>query len=297
MRMTLRALLFLLPLSALASSAGDKRFLWKVTSAEGRHAWLLGSIHAAKKELYPLAPEIEKAFEASKILVVEADQTKVEPLKLQQLIVARAVYPAGQSLSTQLPPERAKKALELAAKVGLPAAQAERMKPWFIALNASIIKIQSLGYDPKLGIDQHFMNAARARNKPIAELESAEFQLDLLSGFNDELQHLFVESTLEDFDKVEGTMKEIFDAWTRGDVAGLEKVVLKDGMSRRPEMAPLRLKLFDERNVGMAAKVEGYLKSGDVHFVIMGAGHLLGEKGVVALLQAKGLKVEQVESK
>lgn len=297
MRTTLRALLFLLPLSALASSAGDKRFLWKVTDGQGRHAWLLGSIHAAKKELYPLAPEIEKAFAASKILVVEADQSNVDPLKLQRMIAERGVYPPGQSLSAQMGPERAKKALELAGKVGIPAAQAERMKPWFLALNASILKIQSLGYDPKLGIDQHFMNAARARKMPIGELESAEFQLDLLSGFNDELQGLFVESTLEDLDKVERTMKEIFDAWIRGDASGLEQIVLKDGMARRPEMAPLRLKLFDERNVGMASKVEGYLKSGDVHFVIMGAGHLLGDKGVVQLLKAKGYTLEQVESK
>ena len=293
--MILRGIVFLLPLSALAGTAGDKRFLWKVSS-ETAHVYLLGSIHAAKKEIYPLPAEIEKAFAASKILVVEADQSKVDPVKLQQMVLARGLYKPGESLSTKMPPEGARKALELAAKIGLPAEQAERMKPWFLCLNVSMAKIQALGYDPKLGIDQHFMEAARAKGKPIQELESTEFQLDLLAGFSDDLQTLFVTSTLEDLDKVEENMKKMFDAWTRGDAEALEKLVLTEGMAKRPDMAPLRLKLFDERNVGMAEKVAGYLKTGDVHFVVMGAGHLLGEKGVVELLRKKGFKVEQIES-
>jgi hypothetical protein len=220
----------------------------------------------------------------------------VDPANLQQLDLERGIYKPGESLSTKMPPEGAKKALELAAKIGLPAEQAERMKPWFLCLNVSMAKIQALGYDPKFGIDHHFMEAAREKGKPIQELESTVFQLDLLAGFSDDLQTLFVASTLEDLDKVEESMKKMFDAWTRGDADALETLVLKEGMAKKPEMAPLKLKLFDERNAGMAEKVEGYLKTGDVHFVVMGAGHLLGEKGVVALLRKKGFKVEQVES-
>jgi uncharacterized protein YbaP (TraB family) len=290
----------LLPLLALSCSDGQaapkRHFLWKV-SAESGHDYLLGSIHVAKKELYPLAPEIEKAFEASKILAVEADQAKLDPGVLRQMIAERGLYKEGESLSKALPPDRAKKALELAAKVGLPAERAERMKPWYLALTASMTRVQAAGFDPKLGIDQHFMDKARATGKPILELESPRFQLDLLSGFSDELQALFIESTLEDLDQVEKKMAEIFELWTRGDAAALEKVVLTEGLNKKPEMAPLRYKLFDERNLAMAAKVEGYLKSPDVHFVIMGAGHLLGENGVAEILRRKGYKVEQIESK
>lgn len=297
MRRLSPALLLLLVLSCSGGQAAPKRhFLWKVTSDVGQ-AYLLGSIHVAKKELYPLAPEIEKAFAASKVLVVEADQAKLDPGVLRQMIAERGLYKEGESLSKALPPERAKKALELAAKVGLPAEQAERMKPWYLALTASMMRVQAAGFDPKLGIDQHFMDQARAAGKPILELESPRFQLDLLSGFSDELQALFVESTLEDLDEVEKKMNEIFDIWKRGDVEALEKVVLTEGLVKKPEMAPLRYKLFDERNLAMAAKVKGYLKSPDVHFVIMGAGHLLGENGVGAILRREGFKVEQVESR
>jgi uncharacterized protein YbaP (TraB family) len=292
----LGVLLLLLAACGEKPAAGQKRFLWKVT-AESGHDYLLGSIHVAKKELYPLAPEIEKAFQDSKLLVVEADQAKLDPGVLRQMIAERGLYKEGESLSKNLPPERAKRALELAAKVGLPAEQAERMKPWYLALTASMMRVQKAGFDPKLGIDQHFMDKARAKDMPILELESPRFQLDLLSGFSDDLQALFIASTLEDLDEVEKKMAEIFELWTRGDARALEKVVLTEGLNKKPEMAPLRYKLFDERNLAMAAKVEGYLKSPDVHFVIMGAGHLLGENGVAEILRRKGYQVEQIESR
>lgn len=297
MRLLLRALLLPLLVSCSGEPAApQKRFLWKVSDGKA-HAWVLGSIHVAKPELYPLAPEITKAFEASKVLVVEADQGKLDPAALQKMIAERGFYPEGRSLSSALPEGPRKKALELAAKAGIPAEQAERMKPWFLALNASMMKVRAAGYDPALGIDAHFMKLARAQGKPIRELESPRFQLDLLSGFSEPLQNLFVESTLEDLDEVEKKMAEIFELWKRGDAEALEKIVLTDGLSKKPEMAPLRLKLFDERNVAMAEKVAGYLKSGELHFVIMGAGHLLGDQGVAALLRAKGLQVEQAGSR
>jgi uncharacterized protein len=296
MRMPLRCsalLLILVPLRAGAEpAAGEKRFLWKVSSETGQ-AYLLGSIHVARKELYPLAGEIERAFEASKILVVEADQDKMDPARMQQLVVDRGFYKPGEARPGE---ERRKAARELAARVGIPAPQADLMKPWFLAINASVLHMQKAGFDPKHGIDRHFMEAARKSGKEIKELESAEFQIDLLSGFSDDLQALFIASTLEDLDGIEKKMEKIFETWSRGDAAGLEALVITEAMAKKPEMAPLRAKVLDDRNVGMAQKVEGYLKSGDVHFVVMGSAHLLGEKGVADLLRKKGYKVEQVEA-
>ena len=285
-------LLLLAPLAACAERAPRKHFLWKVSSGTA-HAYLLGSIHVARPELYPLAPAIESAFEASKVLVVEADQSRMDPARMQALVVDRGYYKEGEPRPSE---ERRRAARDLAARAGIPAPQADVLKPWLLALNASMMHLQKLGFDPKHGIDRHFMEAARAKGKPIKELESSEFQIGLLSGFSDDLQALFVSSTLEDLDGVEKKMDQIFAAWKRGDAPGLEALVVTEGLAKKPEMLPLKAKLLDDRNVGMVAKVEEYLKSGEVHFVVMGSAHLLGEKGVAELLRKKGYKVEQVEA-
>ncbi len=291
-------LAFALPLAAGTERAvpvrGEKLFLWKATS-ETTQVYLLGSIHMAKKEIYPLAKEIEQAFERSKYLVVEVDQGKVDPGKIQQMVLERGMYKEGESLSTKLPKEKLKRVQDLVEKVGIPMEQADRLKPWLLALTASVMSLQKLGYDPKQGIDQHFLDAAKEKGKEVKELETVEFQLDLLSGFSDELQDLFVSATLEELNVLEKQMDQIFGAWKKGDAKEMEKITLTEGMAKKPEMAPFKVKMLDDRNVGMAKKVEEYLKTKDVYFVVMGSAHLVGEKGVVELLRKKGVKVEQVE--
>jgi uncharacterized protein len=289
-------------LTILASSAqaeraavrGEKLFLWKASS-DTTTVYLLGSIHMAKKELYPLAAEIEQAFERSKYLVVEADESMVDPAKLQQMVMDRGLYKEGESLSKTLTKEKLKNVETLVSKVGLTLEQVDRMKPWLLALTASVMNLQKLGYDPQQGIDRHFIKGAKDKGKEIRELESVEFQLDLLSGFSEDLQNLFVVSTADELEGVEKRMDQLFGLWKKGDDKGLEKLMITDGMAKHPEMAPLQKKMLDDRNVTMAQKVEGYLKTKDVHFVVVGSAHLVGEKGMCELLRKKGVKVEQVE--
>lgn len=83
-------------------------------------------------------------------------------------------------------------------------------------------------------------------------------------------------------------------AWKKGDADTIEEEILKSALKENPEMKPFFEKLFDERNVKMAEKVGGYLKGKGSYYVVVGAGHLLGEKGIVKLLQKQGFTVEQV---
>src|SRR5689334_3905992 len=52
---------------------GSKLFMWKMTSDAGATVYFLGTIHIARSDFYPLPDEIEKAFEKSSSLLVEAD--------------------------------------------------------------------------------------------------------------------------------------------------------------------------------------------------------------------------------
>ena len=53
------------------------------------------------------------------------------------------------------------------------------------------------------------------------------------------------------------------------------------------------MKLFDERNALMAEKTEGYLRAGKGCLVVVGAGHLVGETGILKRLSDRGITVEQ----
>ena len=270
-------------------------FLWKVTSADGEHtAYMLGSIHVARPDFYPLAPEIEKAFEESKVLAVEVDTTKVDQAALQGVMLAKGMYQDGSSLADNVGAETLKAFRAYCQKSGLPAEALEKFRPWAVAITIAMMEMQKLGFQPTLGIDHHFITKAHEAKKTVVELETAEAQIGLLSGFGKELEDKFLLQTLVGLDELDDLLTKGAAAWKAGDTKTLKEELMDKPLREAPETKPVMVKLFDERNEKMAEKVEGFLKGDDLHFVVVGAGHMLGDKGLVKLLEDKGYTVEQV---
>jgi uncharacterized protein YbaP (TraB family) len=277
-----------------AGEDGSKTFMWKATSPTNT-VYLLGSIHAASDDFYPLADEIEKAFAESKKLVVEANiDDNDAKAKMTQLIAEKGVFGAGASLSKSLSKESLDALKAWCKENNLPVEQLDSYRPWLAALTITMSEFQKLGFKQELGIDLHFISAAKDK-KPILELESLEGQLNLLSGFSDDLQDKFLLHSLTETADLKSKVKEMTEAWKTGNAQGMEDLMLKDTVKKHPELKPVLEKMLDERNVIMAEKIDGYLKGAEPHFVVVGAGHLIGEKGLVSLLSKKGYKVEQVK--
>jgi uncharacterized protein len=123
----------------------------------------------------------------------------------------------------------------------------------------------------------------------VKEIESAEWQLDLLSGFSDELQAKFLDASIDQANKSLDHSKQIQEIWLSGDAARLEAAMKED--SGPPEITKA---LLQDRNPHMADIAEQYLKGKDPAFFVVGAAHLVGKDGVVAALEKRGYKVQQV---
>ncbi len=73
----------------------------------------------------------------------------------------------------------------------------------------------------------------------------------------------------------------------------MEPIIMKN-INKDPQLVPIYEKLIDERNRKMVSKIEDYLRGKGTYFVVVGAGHLIGEKGIVEVLRKKGLRVQQL---
>lgn len=276
-----------------AQHAGNS-FLWKATSGTNT-VYLLGSVHVARDDFYPLPAEIERAFEESEVLAVEVDVKNADAVAaVQQAMLVKGVHLDGGTLADDVSPDTLERFREHCRAKNLPGQQIEMLRPWAAALTLAISELQAIGFKADLGIDVHFLTKAHDANKTVVELESAAAQIDLLSGFGKELEEKFLLQTLVGMDDLGETMDKAAEAWKSGDVKTLQAELLDKPLREAPETKPVYEKLFDERNVKMAEKVEGFLKGGEQHFVVVGAGHLIGKKGIVELLKKKGFKVEQV---
>ena len=290
-------LLFALSLAAvllagLAQPAADsdKLFLWEVAGPKGK-AYLLGSIHLARQDLYPLDETIENAFAQSDALVVEVNLNETEEGAVQQKALFAGVYGDGRKLEDQLSAGTLNELKSFLGERAIPFANFNSMKPWLVAMAITSAEMLRQGYLPQFGIDKHFLDQAKASGKPVRALESADFQIELLAGFADDEQDRFLLYTVRQAREGAEVVEGMMTAWKTGDAGTIEELLL-EAVRTDEKLRPLYDKLFDSRNNDMTRKVAALLDSGGTWFVVVGAGHLVGDTGIVGQLGQSDRQLE-----
>lgn len=271
-------------------SQSRKSFLWKIQSQTST-VYVLGSLHFAKKEIYPLHRKIENAFEESDFLVVEADVRDIQKIDIQK-IMESGFYPENDALEKHVSPETLERVKEEINGFGISLDLVKRQKPWFLAITLAALESMKLGLDPNLGIDKYFLSKSEGKKKVI-ELESLDYQIRLLSGFSEKDQELFLMYTLNDLHMMEREVPQLLQAWGAGDTQAMESILTKS-LSEDKRLSEIFEKLIFERNKKMASRLEDFLRGRGTYFVVVGAAHLVGNRGIIALLKGKQYAIGQL---
>lgn len=275
-----------------AQAANDRGLLLEATKGEKR-VYLLGSIHLADESFYPLREKIERAYASSDALVVEADILAMESNPaLQMKIMQESVYPAGQELKDHISPAVYKQLQDWLAKRQIPEQNFSRLRPAIAMITLSMVEMQARGLDPNAGIDRHFLSQAHQNNATVLELESVLEQIKMLNNLDD--PELYLQQTLEQVSEMDSFVPRITKAWKSGDQNDIYDLVIRESLDENPEYAPLIDKLFYQRNRGMADKIRDFSANHDTLFVVVGAGHLVGEGSVTELLKKAGYSIQQI---
>lgn len=288
--LTAFGLLLLLLFSNASRAAGDQGLFW-VAEKGDQQVYLLGSIHLATPDFYPLHSRILEAFESSDALAVEADilQAERDPA-LQQQIMRESLYTGGRSLREDLSPETYRRLQQWLSSRQLPEAMFMRQRPAIAMITLSMMEMQARGLDPKFGIDRHFLQRAhRQSNKKVLELEGVLEQLALLNNL--ENPDLLLRQTLEQLQDIDKLVPEMISAWKSGDPEAMHRLVIADELRENPEFASLYEVMFFKRNRNMAAGISAASENHDTLFVIVGAGHLVGEKSILKELEKRQFRV------
>ncbi|TNI70559.1 TraB/GumN family protein [Aeromonas media] len=269
----------LLPLNAFADPA-----FYRISKGNEQH-WLLGSIHAGKPSLYPLPDPVERAWQQSRALVMEVDMTHISQAQWQEMgAITRLVD--GKTLKDHLPMDLYRRTLIAAGQNGLTEAMLAPLRPWFAAITLTQAALERTGYRGEFGVDQHFARRANDGGKPIVGLETLLEQLGYLASVGDN-QTLMLESTLDELPELEKGFAEVMAAWQNGDQATLINL-LKEEMAPPKLQAWLEQTLLAERNRNWVKKWPGLPNES---FIVVGALHLYGEQGLLALLEQQGWRI------
>ncbi len=287
-RVATAALLVLVAASLRVHAAGNHHTFWEI---KGRNntVYLLGSVHMLKPDDSTLAPEMLRAYERSKALVMELDLNNAGSDALLGSSLELAMLPEGQSLEEVLGAELYADLVRHAKSLGVEPEIMDRFQPWFAALLMEQTALSQSGFEAGAGIDEQFAQRAQADGKPIIALETVDEQLGFFAHLTVEQQRQYLRATLKDLDTEASDAGVMVNAWQRGDSAELERLLRKES-ANNPELFRV---LTVERNRNWLPKIVAMLREDQDYLVIVGALHLVGPDGLVALLGSQGFQVEQ----
>jgi uncharacterized protein YbaP (TraB family) len=263
--------------------------LWKATSEQGT-LYLQGSVHLLTAADYPLDPAIENAYAQSDVLVFETDMKAMLAAETQQLIMAKAILPGQRTLEGELDPEVYAMLSSKLAEAGLPAVAVQKFKPWFATMTLMVFRMQAMGFDPNLGLDQYFHRKAMADNKTEVGLESIEFQINLFDALSEGNQNGYTKHALMELEQMETMLTDMMAAWKKGDLGSLDEM-MRTSFKEYPDMYE---KFVTQRNKTWAEKLAELAAKDQTGMVIVGAAHLGGKEGLLELLKQKGYTIEQL---
>lgn len=276
-----------------ACNAGEKSELapqppiWVVSDADSEIT-LYPTLHILPKEVQWKSEELTRRLSEAEEVWFEIIPGSESDPALQQTIMRLGMAP-GSSLSKGLSPDEVTKLRAAIAPLGMPYEAIDQMRPWMASTVISVGALVANGFDPDSGVEKHL--AVMTSGKKIRALETAEDQMRMLASLPEDTQIQMLKDTLADLDESIVMLREVASDWAVGDVEDLEGNLIKEMKTEMPSAYDV---LFTKRNENWVDQIEIEMKGSGTDFIAVGAGHLVGDEGVPALLKANGYTVKRL---
>jgi uncharacterized protein YbaP (TraB family) len=270
----------------LASRAEAASCVWKVSGPNSGTLYLGGSVHALRSTDYPLPAAFNRAFEASTRLALEVDPKF--SVKAAKSFMKSGEYPKGDSLKNHVDPRTYDYLRRVFALMKVPEEKFTKLRPWALVLVLWSPGLHGLSAD--LGVEGFLERRARANSRPIAGLESDREHAEVFSKLTDRQGEALLLFTF--ISQGEGTAghNRLLEAWRNGDVETIARV----HRNSFRDLPSFHERIIGARNRAWVPKIERFIRSGQTCFVVVGAGHMGGPDGLLALLRTRGYRVEQL---
>jgi hypothetical protein len=276
--------------AALPSPAAERYehgLLWRIESADAPASHVFGTIHLADPRVTRLPPAVAREFGQARSLTLESG---LDPAAIA-VLADRMAFTDGRDLPGVAGADLFNRAAALTTGLGLPEPMLRMFKPWAVAMLLSVPP-----QDPSSVLDFVLARLATEQGKTIHELESIGEQISVFEGMSEQDQVALLEQAVDEYEQLPRQVGRVIDAYLARDLAGLWRISRENvgtGSEERRLDDVLMRRLLHERNVRMAERAETRLREGGA-FIAVGALHLYGSGGVLALLEQRGWRITRV---
>jgi hypothetical protein len=269
----------------------DKSLVWQI-SGNGlkKPSYLYGTIHLIPKDEFQFPPSAREGLDNVQRVAFEIDMKEMTNLRTQMGLMTKAFMSGGTTLKDLLPAEDYAYVKEKMAEKGLPGGMFERMKPMFLSTLFSTDD-DGTSAGSMTSVEMELYRMSRRRKLESAGLETAAYQMAIFDSIPYEAQaKMLVESlrsTEIDQENGEDELSKMLKLYREQDINAMQAMIgdAENGMGGYEDI------LLNNRNRNWIPVMGRMMREKPTLFAV-GAGHLGGESGVVALLRKEGYKVE-----
>lgn len=288
----------------MAATGVNAQLLWKI-SGNGlqKPSYIVGTYHLAPVSFADSIPGLKDALASTEQVygeVIMADMTSPENMTKVQ---AAMMLPEGQTLDKLYTADEMARINALLKNIlgadmtnPMIAQQLGRLTPQALQTQLGILMYLKThtGFNPNETFDGYFQKEATTKNKAVGGLETIDFQINtLFKGISMERQKELLLCLADNQEFNMEQTENVVKAFFAQDLEGIEKAMdakmnnTCDGTPAEKDM------LINNRNAEWIKQMPGIMKQKSTFFAV-GAGHLPGDKGVLALLKKAGYTVESI---
>lgn len=272
-------------LMSFGQTASKSSLLWEITGNDLKQpSYLFGTIHIICKEDFFLPPIVTEKFTNAEQVFLELDMDDpMMILKMMRLLQ----LPKGQTIK-QLFGDSAFQEFDKKYKeiTGSSAMMFNTFKPFMLM---SMLTEKSLSCSARESYEQTFIAMAHKQKKNIKGLETIEDQVAIFDSIPDSTEIANLKSMVLDFNKGVEEFKKLVAVYKTQDVDSMYMLT-----NQSPELMDAENELLVKRNSKWIPVMKTNMQKTSCFFAV-GAAHLGGDIGVIALLRKQGYTVRPVK--
>jgi len=272
----------------LKTNADDNTLLWEI-SGNGLSApsYLFGTFHMLCKDDIKFSNPLIQALNNSTEIYLEMDMD--DPATLFSGLMLMNMK-QGKKLKDLYTADEYKRVSDyfkdsMQTSIGL----FQTMKPYFLM---AMVYPKMMPCKSISGIEEEIMKLAKEKDKEIKGLETMAFQASLFDSIPYETQAAELLNAIDSMANARIYFDSMIVSYKGQQMNEIERLL----NSKEYGAVENQDILLDKRNKNWVAQLKLIMKKKSV-FIAVGAGHLIGENGLIALFRKEGYKVRPIENK
>ncbi len=271
-----------------------KGVLWKIEKDDEFIGYIFGTIHMNDTRVNGVREKIVSIFDEMNSFAMESFPSDHywNPYHGGQMIKNDMTLPEGETLEGLIGKDLYANVEKVLLQLGLNKETIMHLKPW-AAMRSFAVKAENTG---NLILDYELLDRAASQRKELYQVESIEEFLATFYAMPQDVQIKLLEFTVNSYAEMRATINEMLEAYLEEDLIAMYEIstsFIPDDPKNEHYRQTYLKHVIKDRNVVMEHYMRKPMREKKT-FIAVGALHLYGDQGVLALMEKDGYEVTRI---